>query len=96
MHLVDLLPYEGRDRVAASYDALRFPENKKGHTQLATQGRSPLTLPEESGEQGSPGAAAEGRTREPHAQRGAVWAGCWCTLCRSKLGGDASHSLAPG
>ena len=30
VHLIDLLPYEGWNRVAASYDALGFPEDKEG------------------------------------------------------------------
>lgn len=34
MHLVDLLPYERGYRVAASYDALRFPEDKNTRNSL--------------------------------------------------------------
>lgn len=32
--LIDLLPYKRWHRVTAGYDALRFPEGKREHTQL--------------------------------------------------------------
>lgn len=88
MHLVDLLPYERGYRVAASYDALRFPEDKNTHDSplrnTALKGFQTSALTREG-----QGATAEGETKKtPTAgKRGRPLPHAECLLLSGKRSG---------
>lgn len=77
MHFVDLLPYERGHRVAASYDALRFPEDKDMQmvTQRDLRGSWTRTMTRQD-----QSATAKGKAKAPRS-------------CRSSLGRPAPHAL---